>query len=94
MLKSVYRRNPNMVFREIAGELILVPIRRRAEDTDSIYVLNETGAALWKMLDGESSLEAIISGMLEQYDVDRATLCRDIEEYVKDMIASGALEEV
>ena len=94
MLNKVYRRNPNMVFREIAGELILVPIQRNAADTDSIFVLNETGAILWKLIDGTSSLNDIITGMLDEFEVDRETLSIDIIPYISDMVASGALEEV
>jgi len=94
MHDSIYIRNPNMVYREIAGELILVPIQRTAEETESIFVLNETGAALWRMVDGESTIDDIISRLLDEYDVDRKTLSKDVIRYIGDMVASGALKEV
>jgi methyltransferase-like protein len=94
MLENVYRRSSNMVFREIAGELILVPIRRSADETDNIFVLNETGAAIWRMMDGKSTLEEIITSMLDEFEIDRETLSDDVTQYVNEMVASEALEEV
>ena len=51
-LERRYAKDPNMVFRDIEGEMILVPIRRRTADLESIYTLNETGARIWELLDG------------------------------------------
>ena len=43
-LDYCYQKDPDMVSREIAGEVILVPIRRNVGDLESVYTLNETAA--------------------------------------------------
>jgi len=43
-MDTVYSKNPEIVFRRIADEFILVPIRQKAVDLKSIYTLNETAA--------------------------------------------------
>ena len=94
MLEKVYRRNPDIVYREIAGEFILVPIHHRAGEVDSIYVLNETGARAWELMDGCRTLDDIIDRMVDVFDVDRKTLKADLMVYIDEMVVSGALEEV
>ena len=83
-----------MVYREIAGEFVLVPIHHRAGEVDSIYVLNETGAVVWEQVDGIRTLDDIISSMVDEFDVDRKTLIADLMVYIGEMVVSGALEEV
>ena len=58
-LTAVYAKNPQYIQRDVAGECILVPIRRNLTESNSIYVLNETGAALWQRIDGTRSLRTI-----------------------------------
>lgn len=40
----------DFVLREIAGETLLVPAGKTALDLNGMLTLNETGAALWRML--------------------------------------------
>jgi hypothetical protein len=94
MTGVIYRRNPNMVFREIAGEMILVPINRKAEEANSIFLLNETGALIWEFTDGVRSLDQIADRILEEYQAERETVENDLEQYVRDMLEAGALEAV
>jgi hypothetical protein len=82
-----------MVFRHIAGETILVPVHHRAGEEDSIYVLNDAGASAWELTDGKRTVADIIELMLEQFDVDRETLEKDLEAWIGEMVEAGALEE-
>jgi hypothetical protein len=49
-----------MVFRQIAGEAILVPICTRVEEADSIYTLNEVAARIWELVDGSRNVGQIL----------------------------------
>ena len=55
-LTDTYQQDPSIVSREIAGEVILVPIRNNVGDLESIYTLNETAARIWALLDGDHTL--------------------------------------
>jgi len=94
MFEKVYRRNPDIVYREIAGEFILVPIHHKAGEADSIYVLNETGTRIWELADGKRTLADIIRMITEEFDVDDKTIADDLVEYVGEMVTSGTLQEV
>jgi len=42
-----FRRRENYATRQVAEETVVVPIRARAADLDSVYTLNAVGAAIW-----------------------------------------------
>ena len=58
-----FAKSEDFVQRSVAGECLLVPIRRRLTDTNSIYVLNETGAEVWQRLDGTRSVRDIAADL-------------------------------
>ena len=86
-----YERDPNVVTREIAGERILVPIRKQAADMAAIYVLNETGARIWNLLDGQRSLADIGEILVREYSVDSHTVLADIVEIIDQLRDLGML---
>ncbi len=91
---SIYARHPDYVQRDVAGECILVPIRRSLAEANSIYVLNETGAALWNRLDGTHRLQDITAAFCIEYDVTTDQLHRDVETLLADLLSIHAIEEV
>ncbi len=93
-LAAVYRRNPDFVQRDVAGECILVPIKRQLTDVNSIYVLNDTGAALWNRIDGTRSVQDIQAQFCEEYDVTTDRLRHDCETLLTDLLSIHAIEEV
>jgi hypothetical protein len=91
---AIYSKNPDFVQRDVAGECILVPIRRTLSEANSIYVLNETGAALWNHIDGARSIQEIASVFTEEYDVAAEQLHQDFETLLADLLSIRAIEEV
>jgi hypothetical protein len=91
---AVYARHPDYVQRDVAGECILVPIRRSLAEANSIYVLNETGAAFWNRLDGRHRLQDITTAFCVEFDVTTDQLHRDIETFLADLLSIHAIEEV
>jgi hypothetical protein len=87
-----YRKNDLFVFREIAGEMVLVPIRRNAADLDNLYVLNNVGARIWELLDGERTLQAISDILCEEYEVSLPAAQQDLAEFVEQLASFGGIE--
>lgn len=91
---AVYRKNSDFVQRDVAGECILVPIRRSHTASNSIYVLNDTGAALWNRIDGTRSVHAITEEFLQEYDVTPDRVREDFEALLADLRSIHAIDEV
>ena len=89
---KIYAKNPDFVHREVAGESILVPIRRQLSDVNSLYVLNETGAAVWRRIDGTRSILAILNELSNEYDVTEAQCAHDLLSFVARMPEQGFIE--
>jgi hypothetical protein len=92
-IDRIYAKNDDFVQREVAGECILIPIRRQLTDVNSLYVLNETGAALWRRMDGKMSLQAITLDFLNEFDVTQAQLEKDIASLIEDLLSIHAIRE-
>ncbi len=91
---SIYKKNPDFVQRDVAGECILVPIRRQLTDVNSIYVLNETGASLWNRIDGQRSTKQIMTDFCEEFEVSLDQLTQDFTTLLNDLLSINAIEEV
>lgn len=91
---TIYLKSPDFVQRDVAGECILVPIRRTLTEANSIFVLNDTGAALWNRIDGARPIREIASGFAEEYDVTADQLSRDFEALLADLLSIHAIEEI
>lgn len=90
-LDVCYEKDPNVVSRQIAGEQILVPVRKKSADMAAIYVLNETGARIWRLLDGQHSLVEIGALLVEEYNVQPETATADLVEVVDALLGLGML---
>ena len=88
-----YQRDSNVVYREIAEERILVPIRKQVADMACIYVLNETGARIWELMDGQRSLAEIRDALVHEYEVGEEKVTSDLLEVVGDLSAAGVVRK-
>ena len=79
-LNQIYRKDPNIVSREIVGEMILVPIRQNIGDLESIYTLNETAARTWELIDGQNTLSDINTRTRDGW-------CRGLDTALSDLLA-------
>src|SRR5437762_8208759 len=88
----VYRHAGEIVMRRVGREALLVPVRNRVGDLDSIFTLNETAILVWEVLDGGASLDAIVDRVCDEYDVARDQAAADIAEIVRALSEAGLLE--
>ena len=91
---AIYSKHPDYVQRDVAGECILVPIRRTLTEANSIYVLNETGAALWNRIDGQRTAQGILTDFCSEYEVTTEQLVKDFTSLLDDLLSIQAVEKV
>lgn len=93
-LEMRYRKDPSIVSREIAGEVILVPIRQNVGDLESIFTLNESAARAWALVDGQHTLDEICIQIVAEYEVSQAEAQKDMVELFDQLLEIGALVRV
>ena len=90
---AAFRKNPDVVFRRIGEECVLVPIVNNVGDLSSIYTLNETGTRLWELLDGNRDLGELCKAVEAEYEVSADTAAGDISEFIGELTSIKFLEE-
>ncbi len=88
---QVYCKDPSIVARQIAGEMILVPIRQNVGDLESIYLLNETALFAWQQLDGTHTLAEIRDQVIQEFEVDETQAGQDLLELIADLERAKAV---
>ena len=87
-------RDASIVSRKIADECILVPIRQKAEELDSIYTLNDVAARIWELVDGERSVEEMRDLIVEDFEVEAEEAETDLVEFLQQLETVGAVRIV
>lgn len=93
-LEKRFARDPLTVSRKIAGKFVLVPIRQKAEDVESIYNMNEVAGRIWDLIDGKRRLEEIRDMIVEEFEVTTEKAEADLVEFVEQLEGIEAVKEV
>ena len=89
----IYQKSQDIVSRKIVDEVILVPIRRRGEDVESLYTLNEVGARIWESIDGTRQVREIRDLIVAEFDVEGAQAEADLLTLLDQLSQIGAITE-
>jgi hypothetical protein len=84
-LNSILSHSPSVVTRKTGNEYVLVPVANNIADMNSVFTLNETGAFIWELIDGEKTLGEIIAAVTAEYDIDEGTASEDVEDFIENM---------
>ena len=94
MTEKRYQRNEDFIFRKIVEEMILVPIKQNVAEMEAVFTLNEVGAFLWEQLGQPRSLSELHNAVLDEFEADPAIVLEDIEAFLNEAEAFGAVKEV
>lgn len=72
---STRRPAPDVVVEKIEGASVLINLT-----TNRMFELNETGTRLWELLAEGHQPDAIKAQLLREYDVDRPTVDREVDD--------------
>ncbi len=91
-MEKIYIPSEDIVAREIEGEVIIVPLVSGIGDMeDDLYTLNETGHAVWKLLDGTKTLREVAADLSEEFEGDE--IVQDVLGFVGEMVKRRILVE-
>ena len=91
---SVLSVSDEIVVREIDGEFLLVPLGDGIGDMENeLFALNSTGQAIWKKLDGKSSLRQITVALSKEYKASPRLIEGDILGLVRELVKRKILIE-
>lgn len=74
-----------VILRKIAGEYVLIPVGKAAENLYGIISLTESGKILWQKLEQDCTEEELVEELLAQYEVDRETASTDVRNFLEKL---------
>jgi len=81
------RPHGDALVRELEGEAVLLSLA-----SGNYYSLDPMGLAVWNALTTSPTVEAALTSLLEEYEVDRATLENDVQSLIESLQQEGLLE--
>jgi hypothetical protein len=87
------RVGKEFMLREIAGDYIIIPTGETSLEFHGLITVNEVGVFLWNMLQNDVTIEEMVAGVLEEYDVEEEVAKEDIQEFLNALIEGGILTE-
>lgn len=81
-----------LIKREIAGDIILVPVGKTVYDSNGLFVLNEVGAFIWDVLPGAENEGQIVEKILESYDVSPEAAAADTAAFLAKLREMGIVD--
>ena len=76
-----------VLVQELQGESVLLNI-----NTENYYGLDEVGTRIWAVLSEARSVEDAIDTLLEEYDVERATLESDVNGLLVELLGKKLIK--
>ncbi|HKS22738.1 MAG TPA: PqqD family protein [Thermoanaerobaculia bacterium] len=77
---TVFAHSGEFVLRNVGSEAVLVPIRNRVGDLDSVYTMSEVAVRIWSLIDGVRDSDAIAARISAEYDVEPNAAAQDVKE--------------
>jgi hypothetical protein len=80
------------VRRRVAGEDLLVPVRRQASQMRAIFAVTGAGGGIWDLLDGARPLAEVRDALVERYEVDADRAWAELCGFVERLEESGLVD--
>lgn len=88
MRKKHYRPAKNVVWEEVAGEMIIFKL-----DNGEYFRLNNTGLVVWEGIVNGLRNDKILRNLRDKFGGSPAQISRDFAEFVENLLTEGLVDE-
>lgn len=88
-----YQASEGFVTREIAGEVLAIPVGMQTQRLNGMITFSEAGAFLWKLLEKRRTREDLIVMLAKEYDQQIDLVTRDVDEFLERALKRGLVVE-
>ena len=92
--EAKYKRNPDFILREIAGEYVLVPGGSAVAEFNGLASLNETGVFLWNLLGQTRTMRELSEGLAAKYELTKEQSHADVADYLEVAVTRGLVRKL
>lgn len=85
---QLLQRNEKIAVREIGGETLLIPIHQTGVDLQKVYLLNDTAAATWGLLEQPRTMDDLVDALQQEFDADFEQIREGVTMLLDELIAN------
>ena len=89
-----YVRSESVVSRVIAGETLIIPVRKGVGDLASIYSLNQVATVIWQAIQQPRHREEIAVAIAQEFAIEPHQVERDVDTFLDEMHSAGLVTAV
>ena len=89
-----YRKEADIVVRDVAGETLLIPLKSKLADLQKLFVLEGAGKFIWDHVDGKNTVADLCAFVQDCYDISEETAGKDLDEFISGLQGAGLIVEV
>lgn len=86
-----YVRSESVVSRVIAGETLIIPVRKNVGDLAAIYSLNSVGSLIWHLVAQPCSSDQILSAVENKFVFDNENVEHEVRGFLDEMCYLGLI---
>ncbi len=87
-LSAVYQLRNDARYRKVAGEGVVLQ-----QTSAEVVMLNDTGADVLELINGERPIRAIVDALASEYDTATETLTADVLSYIQELVEAGVIAD-
>lgn len=80
-----------VIMRTIADETMLIPVGEDTKNCNGIFTLTDSGVTAFKAIQSGAEREEIIDAILNEFEIDRSTAEKDVDEFLKKLQSFGII---
>jgi Coenzyme PQQ synthesis protein D (PqqD) len=85
------KRSKDFLLQHVGGQDLLVPLGAKVMDMNALITLNATGRCVWELLAEDRSLDSLVAGVVERFDVDLERARADVQAFLDELGRLGLL---
>jgi len=84
-LDKAPKRNPELAWRIIDNETVIIPLDEQTADFEKISFLNGTGTRIWELIDGKNTLKEITEKIFEEYEIEYKEAEKEVRRFIEKL---------
>ena len=90
-MRKRYHKVGLTVLRHIKDYYFLIPVSRDVTEKGYVYVMNDSGARIWNLIDRVKGKDEIEKAILLDYEADSKQLEQDVSDFLAQLEAAGLI---
>lgn len=77
--------NGTFTLREIAGEILVIPVGKTALNLNGMIILNPVSKVIWECLEKEATRVELLTAVCDAFEVETADAEQDLDEFLEEL---------